>query len=167
MLGTNASEAQGIILMIPLLPTHNLLFNKRQTHSSCQHNEETTNPETLWESSCLGIWGSPIHMVTTPAEAGGKKWRKMIKTHTGSPVQEGNQQGRQKSVWVVLFAQLIQLNKPWFRKCACIGTVAPVSNRVFRARWYVLDFFHHGCENPYHEFIAEYFCCFYSKYRVI
>lgn len=74
-------------------------------------------------------------MVTTPAEAGEQKKKENDKTtHTGSTVQEGNQQGRQKSVCVVLFAQLIQLNKPWFRKCACIGTVAQVSDWVFRDR---------------------------------
>lgn len=52
----------------------------------------------------------------------GVKWRKMTKMHTGSTVQEGSQQGRQKSACVVLLVQLKQWDKARFRKYAYICT---------------------------------------------
>lgn len=127
-----------------------LRFNKSQAHSSCQHNEETTNSATLCESCCLGIWGSPIHMVTTPAEAGGKKKKKENDKNTHRKHSPGRKPARQTKECLYSFVCPIQLNKPWLRKCDFTSTVAQVSEWVFRARRYTVDFFHHGCQKPYH-----------------
>jgi hypothetical protein len=92
------SEAQNPILMLLLLLTC--------MHCSPKGRSDATNPTILQEDMFLGIGGSSIHIVTSPVKAGRTQdktphtQKKMAKTQAGSMVQEGNQQGRQKSICV-------------------------------------------------------------------